>query len=441
MALADYFYPEGSTEAQQKQLGMQMLLSQLAGIGQASAPSRIPANMGQIMASGLGGLLEGQRHGLVNLRMGQTMADEENKRKLQAELRKQLSAVPTTTKQQVPLEPYNLQGLGVFRPGATQEVSIPRERLDILKDQMGIYSKIAGDPFKEAEGLKDIASLQRGASPSDTQISEIPINGKMHSVLISKPGGEIVKDYGEKIESFKPKNIIGRGWISKRPIMQSNEYGGAAVYADTKSGEAPELVPSEDSRMLRPVTIKGLEAAQVDTLAGLKNTYDRLSVVEEKFNDPKYAAKTGPLTGRWNALKVKFANEGETQSVINELKSLITIAYGLSGKQISKEEMTMLQDAMLPRLEQPGENILATIAFAKNWVGNLHNDKVGYFEKAGYDVEIPQLKPREKKNKQEAPAKVETKGKIKVKSPDGRTGFVPASQLKDALSQGYTRVD
>jgi hypothetical protein len=125
----------------------------------------------------------------------------------------------------------------------------------------------------------------------------------------------------------------------------------------------------------------------------MRTTYERLEDVEK--NADKLKGKFGPIEGRWNNLKVKFLKDGATQGVINELKSMITVAYSLSGKQISYKEMELLQNAMLPRLEQPYENFQATLNFAKNWMAKTHNNRLGYIKESGYQTSI---KPLEEAN-------------------------------------------
>jgi hypothetical protein len=51
----------------------------------------------------------------------------------------------------------------------------------------------------------------------------------------------------------------------------------------------------------------------------------------------------------------------------------------------------MLKSAMLPRLEQPQENLLATINFAKNWLQRNHNNRLKYEKDSGYATNIPPL--------------------------------------------------
>jgi hypothetical protein len=184
-------------------------------------------------------------------------------------------------------------------------------------------------------------------------------------------------------EQYKKGRPVGRGWVTKQQII-SDPQTGELRYA--KTGEPAS---EEDTAQMRPLTIKAPPTADLKELADIKSTYSRLDDVLAKAE--KMKDKFGPVSGRWNKLKVKFQNEGPTQSVINELKSTITIAYGLSGKQISYQEMQMLQEAFLPALEQPYENFQATANFAKTLLGSIHDNRISEYENSGYDVNSKKL--------------------------------------------------
>jgi hypothetical protein len=90
-------------------------------------------------------------------------------------------------------------------------------------------------------------------------------------------------------------------------------------------------------------------------------------------------------------LKQKFIGDGDTQYAMNEIKSLITLAYGLSGKQISEREMKLLQDAILPSLNQPYTNFRATLKFAKDWVASTHDTRLKGYRDSGFETKIKPL--------------------------------------------------
>jgi hypothetical protein len=136
---------------------------------------------------------------------------------------------------------------------------------------------------------------------------------------------------------------------------------------------------------------KPLPPQQAIDLSTYKSLSDRISTLVDKISDPNFKDITGPIEGRFQQLKVKYMADGPTQETINELNSLITIAYALSGKQISEKELKMLREAMLPRLTQPKENLLATLNFVAKWVKVEHDNRLDYLKKSGYKTDVQPL--------------------------------------------------
>ncbi len=124
-------------------------------------------------------------------------------------------------------------------------------------------------------------------------------------------------------------------------------------------------------------------------LANMKNTVDRISDLELRSKDLK--GRFGPIEGRWTALRQKLVNDGPTQELMNEMSGLITMAYALSGKQISYQEMEMLKQAILPTLNQPYQNFLATVNMSRQWLISQHNDMLDYFHGTGHSSNLKKL--------------------------------------------------
>jgi hypothetical protein len=181
------------------------------------------------------------------------------------------------------------------------------------------------------------------------------------------------------------------GQIVANPNVQRGEQTTGRSVSAQAGGEGETVKPTSGG-IVKPKTqkeAKQISQESINQLAEMATTYDRLVEVGKKL-----AGKpdmSGPLQGRLNALRVKYQNDGETQTVINELKSLITIAYALSGKQISEKEMKLLQEAMLPTLNQPSANLLATISFARDWLAQGHNKRLEYQTASGYTHGIKPL--------------------------------------------------
>ena len=136
---------------------------------------------------------------------------------------------------------------------------------------------------------------------------------------------------------------------------------------------------------------KPVSQETLERLSGALNTFTRLERIEQLMQDPEFQKKVGPLAGRYNTFLVKFKSDGDFQYFLNNVLSLITIAYDQSGKQISIPELLMLREAMLPWASQTPENFMATIKFAKEWISSSHNQRLDYLRKSGYQTQIPDL--------------------------------------------------
>lgn len=193
------------------------------------------------------------------------------------------------------------------------------------------------------------------------------------------------------------------GQIVKNPNIEQPSVTQPTKQPSTQMAQAEPSMPKSEG-IVKPKTAKEpkqLSQESINQLAEMATTYDRLVDIGKKMaNRPDLA---GPIQGRLNMLKVKYKNEGETQAVINELKSLITIAYALSGKQISEKEMKILQEAMLPSLSQPHSNLMATISFARDWLAQSHNKRLEYQTASGYTHGIKPLMVGENNEPRELP--------------------------------------
>jgi hypothetical protein len=151
------------------------------------------------------------------------------------------------------------------------------------------------------------------------------------SMLIEKYGSnannpEIRKQFddwvmtpeGQKAVSAYRQKYASETAIPYAPIIQT----GTGFYkTNTRDPNGPvvEVKGSQGEKLGRP-----LPETATNELSQMKTTYDRLVEVESKIKS--LGNKSGPLEGRWNKLKVKFANDGPTQEVVNELESMITIS-------------------------------------------------------------------------------------------------------------------
>ncbi len=223
---------------------------------------------------------------------------------------------------------------------------------------------------RQRNGIAYLQMLKQGWEEANTITGQISIDPKSGKQVYINKFGQIVKN----------PNVQGSmgQTVGKRPSTQIT--GGTEMDEPKSEGIIKPQTPKE---------AKQLSQESINQLAEMATTYDRLTEVGKKLADKP--DMSGPLQGRLESLRVRFQNDGETQAVINELRSLITIAYALSGKQISKDEMKLLQDAMLPTLNQPHSNLMATITFARDWLAQGHNKRLEYQTASGYTHGIKPL--------------------------------------------------
>jgi hypothetical protein len=188
---------------------------------------------------------------------------------------------------------------------------------------------------------------------------------------------------GQQASSAYRKKYAGETAAPIYPVVQTGTGFSQVNLRNPGQPSTPVAGPKGDTLG------KPLATGQIQELADLKRTHDQLKEVGLKISDKKF--KSGPLEGRWQKLKIKFMAVGPTQEVVNELESLITIAYGLSGKQMSYQEMQILKTAMLPKLEQPKENLSATVKWVQKWLESTHNDRLQYYKDSGYRTDIKPL--------------------------------------------------
>ena len=96
--------------------------------------------------------------------------------------------------------------------------------------------------------------------------------------------------------------------------------------------------------------------------------------------------KIGPIEGRWNQIKTKFVNDGDFEAMNREVESLITAAYALSGKQISIQELKLLQNAILPTITKPDVNFIVALDHAENWISRQKKERVNLLSDQGYFI-------------------------------------------------------
>lgn len=127
--------------------------------------------------------------------------------------------------------------------------------------------------------------------------------------------------------------------------------------------------------------VSGEVATQLAVFDSLINQIDDIKILAEK--NPQFI---GPLQGQWSKLKSRFTDNPDFTELDRNIESLITIAYALSGKQISADELRMLKSAILPTVTQPGANFNVALDFASKWLTSNRDSRIKRLRETGFFV-------------------------------------------------------
>ena len=210
-------------------------------------------------------------------------------------------------------------------------------------------------------------------------------------------GAEYDTAEGRKKFAEFAKTTDGQKYLSTKRQQYAKEGTPTTIaFQITDKGIQPGVTKGVGAgTLLPPVAEKPLGEEVLKELSDIKTTHQRLG---ELLKDSASLKKNfGPLAGRWTQLKAKWKGEGASQTVINEVESMITIAYALSGKQISKDEMILLRNAILPRLEQPYENFEATLKYAQHWLELTHDNRIKTYRQQGKGGNLDFINKKDKR--------------------------------------------
>jgi len=248
------------------------------------------------------------------------------------------------------------------------------------------------------QDMNNPAMIRPGAPPPKENTPKVPSAGNSTDLAI-------MRKFGDPTYLTDPtKAAQAAQWLGTPEGRQSVRDAAADTTPPqmtpmwTGTGPVPFVTKGHGAGSVGP-PIQGagkvLPNETTTQLSQIKNTVDRINDLEKRAAVPGMSKRFGPVEGRWTALRQKLVEDGPTQALMNEMNGLITMAYALSGKQISYQEMEMLKQAILPTLNQPYANFQATLNMSRQWLTSQHNDTLQYFKDTGHSsnlkpLELPQ---------------------------------------------------
>lgn len=224
----------------------------------------------------------------------------------------------------------------------------------------------------------------------DKAISTIEAMGKARKALEPEAG----KDISVNLRDFETVSGIDsslRGTQEYRNALKSYRKtfeGRNQLVGTTPEGQIVTFntidssISTKDAPAILPKTkkiVSGEIAGQIATMDSLISGISDIRRIS--LDNPELI---GPAVGRWNKLKSRFVDNQDFVELDRNVESMITLAYALSGKQISEREMRMLKTAILPSVTMPGGNFQTALDFAEKWLTVNRDNRIGRLEEFGF---------------------------------------------------------
>jgi hypothetical protein len=331
------------------------------------------------------------------------------------ELAAMYQQMPSLKKNHPQLQPgieYEFELEGELGSPQTKVLSAEPVKLDKTKEEKPRYSHTS---FRTEAGMNGIIARIPKDAPNREQtiaalklaFSERPTGGEVQVVLENGvPLGEV------NFQGGSGSGSEARPYFTNAGTITAPDGSVMGLNFDARTGRY-NAIPLPGGDVPGVKNKKQLPAKDAETIGKLKTTLDDIGLVREAWNE----GLTGAFEGRANEALQHIRDNPKFETLRRRTNRLITIAYALSGKQISAQEIKLLQTSILPQVKQMDKNFLTALDELEDWVRRNGNDAQDAYEKSRYDfirTDFGGKKPTEKGKGNIAPAG--TKAKLK----DGR---------------------
>lgn len=241
----------------------------------------------------------------------------------------------------------------------------PPESIQGILDSMRLKHPRRTEPFVDVLG-----DIQERITPEEGKNISVNLRDfETVSGIDSSLRG--TQEYRDALKSYR-KTFEGRNQlVGTTPEGQIVTFNTIDSSIETK--DAPAILPKTKK------IVSGEIAGQIATMDSLVSgiaDIRRISLANPEL--------IGPAVGRWNKLKSRFVDNQDFVELDRNVESMITLAYALSGKQISEREMRMLKTAILPSVTMPGANFQTALDFAEKWLTVNRDNRIGRLEEFGF---------------------------------------------------------
>ena len=189
-----------------------------------------------------------------------------------------------------------------------------------------------------------------------------------------------------------PESTVDDYWNAKNTSTNKTNYQFAGL--DTQNPDIAVVFDPNKGEFSR-VPVGSIGAKQLTSLGAEKTQEIGVSnaviqgierIQKAIQEDPTLMEKVGAIEGRWMKAKRLFMEDPKAEGLNREVESLIRIAYGWSGKQISIQEIDRLQKAILPSLSNPDANFMVSLDHAKRIMETDRNAKLQAYKDARINI-------------------------------------------------------
>lgn len=289
------------------------------------------------------------------------------------------------------------EAVGAMLPGGGQ----PREEIYPTRASEQYGAMLEQPGAQEPDPYDKVRKIVGGMTGETTQ-------NVLQKTLTQKLGGDPAKHYTQQIKMPTDESETGLGYFQYNPDsgtydkyigpaqkpsrgMQFKGYvpgtnepiifdpRGGRLMARSRGGEREHFGGPGMPTSKKIISENTL--GQIGTFDAILDGVKHIRTIATERQD-----FLGPVEGRWNKLKSNFVDNPDFTVLDREVESLITIAYALSGKQISEKEMRLLKAAILPSVTQPDANFMAALDHAETWLMRNRGRKVEQLKTSGYRV-------------------------------------------------------
>jgi hypothetical protein len=299
-------------------------------------------------------------------------------------------------------------------PGGGEDYTITQADIPTIQKfmalQQDLHPQLTWAQYQD--NAQNIPELQKQLAKAKTLPEQIQLKEQIEKLKIEN--ASILKEFGREDKPEKEEeqwesrtvNVGGKDVMIRKNITTGKEEqvtagpgpmsdqrpystfvgatpdGTKGVVFDARKGTF-STQPLPGGELPGVKSMKALPAEEAKVLGQLKTTWQDVNLVRDAWQE----GLTGAFQGRANEALQNVRNHPAFETLRRRTNRLITIAYALSGKQISEKEIQILKKSILPQVEQMDQNFLVALNELQDWVKRNSQNAQEAYRKSKYQFE------------------------------------------------------